>query len=326
MSSEAPKHLVKRKLFSARAVLAAPRVITMTESGIRACADRDASGGPVCDEAGASCAPLAFLSRPPSPPSIQSARFSRAIGTPGTPRRSTSFAYTPAGRLTRLRRPSDLNPRLSPSAADETVALSLPCVSFHVGDDATENPGTLHVTTRRLVWFPDDDATEGGYDVPLRAVAMHAVSSDESEGFRPCIYAQIEGGAPEGSLSRRFTPAETARDAAAGEEEDGAAEEDETTELEETTELRLAPADPAALGALFKALCDCAALNPDPEDEMHETDDAEDDELYYDESEMATGAGAAARLDALRRFDDQLVVSADLERHVADDPGRFEDE
>jgi hypothetical protein len=67
-------------------------------------------------------------------------------------------------------------------------------------------------------------------------------------------------------------------------------------------------------------------LNPDPEDEMHETDDAEDDELYYDESEMATGAGAAARLDALRRFDDQLVVSADLERHVADDPGRFEDE
>ena len=243
---------------------------------------------------------------------------------PGHPTSFHVFPYTPAGRLTRLRRPSDLNPRLSPSAADETVALSLPCVSFHVGDDATENPGTLHVTTRRLVWFPDD-ATEGGYDVPLRAVAMHAVSSDESEGFRPCIYAQIEGGAPEGSLSRRFTPAETARDAAAG-EEDGAAEEDETTELEETTELRLAPADPAALGALFKALCDCAALNPDPEDEMHETDDAEDDELYYDESEMATGAGAAARLDALRRFDDQLVVSADLERHVADDPGRFEDE
>ena len=243
---------------------------------------------------------------------------------PGHPTSFHVFPYTPAGRLTRLRLPSDLNPRLSPSAADETVALSLPCVSFHVGDDATENPGTLHVTTRRLVWFPDD-ATEGGYDVPLRAVAMHAVSSDESEGFRPCIYAQIEGGAPEGSLSRRFTPAETARDAAAG-EEDARPEEDETTELEETTELRLAPADPAALGALFKALCDCAALNPDPEDEMHETDDAEDDELYYDESEMATGAGAAARLDALRRFDDQLVVSADLERHVADDPGRFEDE
>ena len=41
---------------------------------------------------------------------------------------------------------------------------------------------------------------------------------------------------------------------------------------------------------------------------------------------MATGAGAAARIEALRRFDDQLVVSADLERHVADDPGRFEDE
>ena len=314
---------MKRKLFSARAVLAAPRVITMTESGIRACADRDASGGPVCDEAGASCAPLAFLSRPPPPPSIQSARFSRAIGTPGTPRRSTSFAYTPAGRLTRLRLPSDLNPRLSPSAADETVALSLPCVSFHVGDDATENPGTLHVTTRRLVWFPDD-ATEGGYDVPLRAVAMHAVSSDVSEGFRPCIYAQIEGGAPEGFPRR--SP-ETARGETRGaDEEDDAAEDDETTELEETTELRLAPADSAALGALFKALCDCAALNPDPEDEMYETDEDDGDGWYRDESEMAAGAGAAARLDALRRFDDQIVVSADLARHVADDPGRFEDD
>ena len=197
--------------------------------------------------------------------------------------------------------------------------MSLP-VSFHVGDDATENPGTLHVTTRRLVWFPDD-GTRGGYDVPLRAVAMHAVSSDASEGFRPCIYAQIEGGAPESFLRRSR---ETARDAAAG-EEDGDAEDDETTELVETTELRLAPADPAALGALFKALCDCAALTPDPDDETYETEDDGDD-LYYDESEIATGAGAAARLDALRRFDDQLVVSADLERHVADDPGRFEDD
>ena len=150
-----------------------------------------------------------------------------------------------------------------------------------MGDDFSENPGTLHVTTRRLVWFPDDE-TRGGYDVPFRAVAMHAVSSDASEGFRPCIYAQIEGGAPEGW---RMT------EDAAAKEEDGSAEDDDPDALEETTELRLAPADPAALGALFKALCDCAALNPNPHDEMHETED-DDDDLYYDESEMATGAGA----------------------------------
>ena len=192
-----------------------------------------------------------------------------------------------------------------------------------MGDDATENPGTAHVTTRRLVWFPDD-ARSGGDEVPLRAVAMHAVSSDVSEGFRPCIYAQIEGGAPEGFPRR--SP-ETARGETRGaDEEDDAAEDDETTELEETTELRLAPADSAALGALFKALCDCAALNPDPEDEMYETDEDDGDGWYRDESEMAAGAGAAARLDALRRFDDQIVVSADLARHVADDPGRFEDD
>lgn len=277
----------------------------MTESGIRACAERDASGGPVCDEAGTSCPPPKsdLPHRHPRP---------RAFLARSAPRPLLVFP-----RLSSSSAPTDPPEYLRAShrrAADERVALSL-SVSFHVGDDASENPGTLHVTTRRLVWFPDDE-TRGGYDVPFRAVAMHAVSSDASEGFRPCIYAQIEGGAPEGW---RMT------EDAAAKEEDGSAEDDDPDALEETTELRLAPADPAALGALFKALCDCAALNPDPHDEMHETED-DDDDLYYDESEMATGAGAAARIEALRRFDDQLVVSADLERHVADDPGRFEDD
>lgn len=277
----------------------------MIESGIRACAERDASGGPVCDEAGTSCPPPAsdLPHRHPRPRAFLARSAPR-------PRLSASFVVIRPS-LTRLRR------AFHRRAADETVALSLP-VSFHVGDDASENPGTLHVTTRRLVWFPDDE-TRGGYDVPFRAVAMHAVSSDASEGFRPYIYAQIEGGAPEGWRM-------TEKKDAAAKEEDGSAEDDDRDDaLEETTELRLAPADPAALGALFKALCDCAALNPDPHDEMHEMED-DDDDLYYDESEMATGAGAAARIEALRRFDDQLVVSADLERHVADDPGRFEDD
>ena len=59
---------------------------------------------------------------------------------------------------------------------------------------------------------------------------------------------------------------------------------------------------------------------------IRDRDEDDGDGWYRDESEMAAGAGAAARLDALRRFDDQIVVSADLARHVADDPGRFEDD
>ena len=141
-------------------------------------------------------------------------------------------------------------PRQPNHAVNETIALSLP-VTFHVADDVVGRRGVLHVTTRRLVWFGDDGA---GFEVPFQALTMHAVSTDTSEGFKPCIYAQVEGLVPEGF----------------GENDDDENEDDDEDgddEFGDTTELRLAPTDSSKLNDLFKTLCECAAMNPDSEDE-----------------------------------------------------------
>jgi nucleotide-sensitive chloride channel 1A len=200
-------------------------------------------------------------------------------------------------------------PRQPNHAVNETIALSLP-VTFHVADDVVGRRGVLHVTTRRLVWFGDDGA---GFEVPFQALTMHAVSTDTSEGFKPCIYAQVEGLVPEGF----------------GENDDDENEDDDEDgddEFDDTTELRLAPTDSSKLNDLFKTLCECAAMNPDSEDEEGLSgEDDDEDGLFFDETEVATGAGAAARMDALARFDAVLTVSQELEQHVKDDPGRFED-
>ena len=97
------------------------------------------------------------------------------------------------------------------------------------------------------------------------------------------------------------------------------------------TEARFAPDDSARLDELFRALCDCAALNPD--DDADDDDDVYDGGLgggagdfYYDEDEVARGAGAAGRLEALDRFDAMLRVEGEVSKHIATDPGRFEDD
>jgi hypothetical protein len=67
------------------------------------------------------------------------------------------------------------------------VALALP-VSFHVGGDVTGAAGTLHITTRRLVWIAAHGAGDagagagaGGFSVPFQSLTMHAISRDTSE-------------------------------------------------------------------------------------------------------------------------------------------------
>ena len=168
----------------------------------------------------------------------------------------------------------------------------------------------LHVTTRRLVWFADDDKkdyTQSGFVVPFKSLTMHAISTDTTDGFKPCIYAQVEGPAPEGFKEK---------------DEDDDCESDDD-EFDEMMELRVVPIDPAKLDLVFKTLCECAAMNPDDEDEEYVEDDG--DGLSYNEAEVATGAGAAARLEQLAAFDKKLSVSEELEQHVSGDPGRFED-
>ena len=52
---------------------------------------------------------------------------------------------------------------------------------------------------------------------------------------------------------------------------------------DEMTELRLVPENPAQLDAMFKALCECAAMNPDDDEDGEEDGMGEAGDFFYDE-------------------------------------------
>jgi nucleotide-sensitive chloride channel 1A len=172
-------------------------------------------------------------------------------------------------------------------------------------------------------------------------------------GFpRECIYTQVEGPAPEGYVGGGAAAAVaggadgTNRVSGGGEQgdEDGDDEEEEEEEdfggdFDEMTELRLVPDNPAQLEAMFKTLCECAAMNPDDGDEDGEDggDGAGGDgvgggggagEFYFNEEEVLSGAGAEARAAMLDHYDSllQMPTAGELDELIQNDPGRFEDD
>lgn len=234
------------------------------------------------------------------------------------------------------------------SRADgEAVALALP-VSFHIGDDLTGATGSLHITTRRLVWIASASDGAEGYSVPFQSLTMHAISRDTSEGGFPreCIYMQVEGSAPDGYGGGNGGAAAAAGVGGPGGGDEGEdsedSEEDFGGDFDEMTELRIVPEDPTQLDAMFKTLCECAAMNPDDDDD--EEDDDDDDEggmgvgvgaggggageFYYNEEEVLSGAGAAARAAMLDHYDSllQMPTAGELDELIQNDPGRFEED
>jgi nucleotide-sensitive chloride channel 1A len=284
----------------------------MTAQGLTRCDERDANGAPVCDVAGAS---LPSRGADPRPSTL----IDRSI-------------YRSIDRRRRSRSPSPLaSPRSHPPlpADDETIATSLP-ITFHVGDDVVGTVGTLYLTTRRVVFFPDA-AGAAGFAAPFTSVTMHAVSRGGGDGGfdRPCIYAQVEGAPPDGV---KTGGEETEKEEEEEEEDGGGGGGVGVDDFDEMTELRLVPTDPSALDDVFNTMSECAAMNPDD-------DDDDDDDgggggggggFYYDEAAVANGAGAAERAAALARLDALLVTDGDagdaVDAAIANDPGRFEDD
>ena len=136
---------------------------------------------------------------------------------------------------------------------------------------------------------------------------IHAISRDP----KPCIYLQLDDDS-EGD----FIGAADGAQALAEEAE----EEEEAEEV--TPELRIVPSDPSVVEEIFRVLCECAALNPDPQGEDDEG------EFYFDEDEVIKGLdeGTRAALLASRAEGMELDEGAgeELEELVGDDPGRFE--
>ncbi|KAK3000680.1 hypothetical protein RJ639_022180 [Escallonia herrerae] len=147
------------------------------------------------------------------------------------------------------------------SGDGEELVYVQPGVSIALGSQPPESPGTLYISTKKVVWLSDSDRSKG-YAVDFLSVSLHAVSRDPEAYPSPCIYTQIETGAEE-------------------EESEGSdSEHDDVFVLEKVTEMRLVPSDPSQF------FCECAELNPEPVE-------AEEEHNWVFSAEMdaeATGA------------------------------------
>jgi nucleotide-sensitive chloride channel 1A len=93
------------------------------------------------------------------------------------------------GLVTVNERSEDGGPFLE-TVNEERVAHVQPSVGIVLGESPAEQPGTLYVTTRRLVWLSDEDVHKG-YAVDFLSLTMHAISRDEDAYPQPCIYSQV---------------------------------------------------------------------------------------------------------------------------------------
>ncbi|KAK7258791.1 hypothetical protein RIF29_24378 [Crotalaria pallida] len=126
--------------------------------------------------------------------------------------------------------------------------------------------GTLYISTKQVIWLSDVDK-EKGYAVDFLSISLHAVSTDPETYPVPCIYTQIDTGAGEDDSDNSDSECNVIQD------------------LSKIREMRLIPSDPTQLDTLFEVFCECAELNPEPNDEEEEqhdwvfnTDQMEDEE------------------------------------------------
>ncbi|KFK27958.1 hypothetical protein AALP_AA8G453400 [Arabis alpina] len=123
-------------------------------------------------------------------------------------------------------------------------------VAVALGNRTVESPGTLYITSRKLIWLSDVDMAKG-YAVDFLSISLHAVSRDPETYSSPCIYTQID----------------------VEEDEDEDESDTESTgvlDLSKIREMRLVPSDSSQLDTLFDIFCECAELNPEPIEEEEE--------------------------------------------------------
>ncbi|XP_072957375.1 chloride conductance regulatory protein ICln [Typha angustifolia] len=158
-------------------------------------------------------------------------------------------------------------PRLDTDAGEEMMHVQ-PGVAVVLGRRTPEQPGTLFITTKRVIWLSDGDK-EKGYAVDFLSISLHAVSRDPEAYPTPCIYTQIETGNEEESDGSDVSDSE----------------HDQDTELSTVTEMRLVPSDFSNLDTLFDIFCQCAELNPEPTAEGEE-----ENSWFFGDEDMADGS------------------------------------
>nr|AAM01023.1 Unknown protein [Oryza sativa Japonica Group] len=85
---------------------------------------------------------------------------------------------------------ADGAPHLNSAAGEELVRVER-AAAVALGSRAPEPPGTLFITTRRVIWVSEVEKGKA-YAVDFLAVSLHAVSRDPEAYSSPCIYTQFE--------------------------------------------------------------------------------------------------------------------------------------
>ncbi|PKA66163.1 Chloride conductance regulatory protein ICln [Apostasia shenzhenica] len=76
------------------------------------------------------------------------------------------------------------------SNGGEELMLVQPGVAIALGRHSPESPGTLFISTKRVMWLSDTDRAKG-YAVGFLSISLHAVSRDPEAYPLPCIYCQV---------------------------------------------------------------------------------------------------------------------------------------
>ncbi|KAG2538608.1 chloride conductance regulatory protein ICln-like [Panicum virgatum] len=196
---------------------------------------------------------------------------------------------------------ADGAPRLDAAAGEELVRVQR-ASALALGSRAPEPPGTLFLTTRRVIWVGEGGM---GYAVDFIAVSLHAVSRDPEAYPSPCIYTQIE---TEAGSDEEFDESDS--------------EVNGEIELSKVNEMRIIPSDPGQLDRLFEAFSHCAELNPDP----NAAGDEENGWVHGDEGDedMTDGSDAEfSDVNPIGQTDDHNITHVVVELQIDDQ--RFQD-
>ena len=127
------------------------------------------------------------------------------------------------------------------SDAAESLLHTQPNVRLFMSADDSLGSGTLHITSKRVLWLPDSAQPAGsGYSIDFPQLLMHALSRDTAYFPHPAIYCQLEQDDDED---------DGVDDADDGEEAPSAEADEEMMEGDKLTraaEVRLVPEDEAA--------------------------------------------------------------------------------
>ncbi|CAL1293673.1 unnamed protein product [Larinioides sclopetarius] len=148
-------------------------------------------------------------------------------------------------------------------APTEGIHHSEPDTRAYFGDECL-GKGTLYISESVLCWLSSDG---DGFSLKYPSIYIHAVSKDLNNFPHPCIYLMVDGRIKlgedtSGEETQQLVNAIDSMHVGDGEDEE-----------ENTNEIRFVPDNTNMLDTIFRAIMDCQALNPDPEQDDDEDDD-----------------------------------------------------